>query len=80
MNPARLPKAPRSTGSGPRARRRTCPSGSLAAGANIPVLKKIAEHQPRLKLHIDHPGRGGGGSGITHGAAFADLLAMLALA
>src|SRR3989442_1440712 len=39
-----------------------------------------AVRHPRLKLHIDHLGRGGGGSGATDDAVFADLKEMLALA
>ncbi|MBI2206578.1 MAG: amidohydrolase family protein [Candidatus Rokubacteria bacterium] len=56
------------------------PVGLLAAGAHMAVLATIAERHPRLKLHIDHLGRGGGGAGITDDAAFADLEDMLALA
>ncbi|HEU4367366.1 MAG TPA: amidohydrolase family protein [Methylomirabilota bacterium] len=56
------------------------PVGLLAAGGNMAVLARIAERHPRLKLHIDHLGRGGGGAGITDDAAFADLGEMLALA
>jgi len=55
------------------------PVGLLANGANIAVLGKIAARYPRLKLHIDHIGRGGG-SGAKDDAAFADLPDMLALA
>ena len=44
------------------------------------ALAKIAERHPRLKLHIDHLGRHGGGTGGTDDAAFADLKDMLALA
>jgi len=55
------------------------PVGLLANGANIGVLGKIAARYPRLKLHIDHIGRGGG-SGAKDDAAFADLPDMLALA
>ena len=54
----------RSTGSGRRARRRDCPSGSWPAG-NMAALAKIAERHPGLKLHIDHIGRGGGGAGVN---------------
>ena len=56
-----------------------CPSGCWPAGS-MAALAKIAERHPRLKLHIDHLGRGGGGSGITDDAAFADLADTLALA
>ena len=52
----------------------------LLAGGNMAALTKIAERHPRLKLHIDHLGRHGGGTGITDDAAFADLKEMLALA
>src|SRR3989475_3104578 len=56
------------------------PVGLLASGAHMTVLGTIAERHPRLKLHIDHLGRGGGGSGATDDAVFADLKEMLALA
>src|SRR5439155_1251072 len=52
----------------------------LLAGGHMAALSKIAERHPRLKLHIDHLGRSGGGSGVTDDAAFADLKEMLALA
>src|SRR5204862_722308 len=52
----------------------------LLAGGNMAALAKIAERHPRLKLHIDHLGRSGGGSGVTDDAAFADLKDTLALA
>ncbi len=52
----------------------------LLAGGNMAALTKIAERHPRLKLHIDHLGRHGGGTGITDDAAFADLPDTLALA
>ena len=52
----------------------------LLAGGQMAALKKIAERHPRLKLHIDHLGRSGGGTGVTDDAAFADLPEMLALA
>ena len=52
----------------------------LLAGGNMAALAKIAERHPRLKLHIDHLGRSGGGGGVTDDAAFADLPDMLALA
>ena len=54
--------------------------GLLASGPNMPVLAKIAERHPGLKLHIDHLGRGGGGQGVKDDAAFANLGDMLALA
>ena len=46
----------------------------------MPALAKIAERHPRLKLHIDHLGRHGGGTGLADDAAFADLKDTLALA
>jgi predicted TIM-barrel fold metal-dependent hydrolase len=52
----------------------------LLAGGNMAALAKIAERHPGLKLHIDHLGRHGGGTGITDDAAFADLKDTLALA
>jgi predicted TIM-barrel fold metal-dependent hydrolase len=52
----------------------------LLAGGNMPALAKIAERHPRLKLHIDHLGRHGGGTGKADDVAFADLKDMLALA
>ena len=52
----------------------------LLAGGQMAALAKIAERHPRLKLHIDHLGRQGGGTGITDDAAFADLKDTLALA
>jgi predicted TIM-barrel fold metal-dependent hydrolase len=52
----------------------------LLAGGNMAALARIAERHPRLKLHIDHLGRGGGGGAGTDAAAFADLPDMLALA
>jgi predicted TIM-barrel fold metal-dependent hydrolase len=52
----------------------------LLAGGNMAAFRKIAERHPGLKLHIDHYGRAGGGSGSTGAAAFADLPEMLALA
>ena len=54
--------------------------GLLATGQHMPVLAKIAERHPGLKIHIDHLGRGGGGHGIKDDAVFADLGEMLALA
>ena len=56
------------------------PIGLLASGRNIKVLAKIAERHPRLKLHIDHVGRGGGRSEVKDDAAYANLGEMLALA
>ena len=52
----------------------------LLAGGNMAALAKIAERHPRLKLHIDHLGRTGGGGAGADDAAFADLPDMLALA
>jgi len=52
----------------------------LLAGGNMAAFESIAERHPRLKLHIDHLGRHGGGTGGTDDAAFADLKDMLALA
>src|SRR6267378_1133288 len=52
----------------------------LLAGGYMQALGKIAESHPRLKLHIDHHGRGGGAGGAKDDAAFADLPEMLALA
>ena len=52
----------------------------LLAGGNMAAFGRIAERHPGLKLHIDHYGRAGGGSGVTDEAAFADLPDMLALA
>jgi predicted TIM-barrel fold metal-dependent hydrolase len=49
----------------------------LLAGGNMAAIAKIAERHPRLKLHIDHLGRHGGGTDDT---GFADLREMLALA
>ena len=56
------------------------PVGLLATGDTIKVLREIAKRHPRLKLHIDHIGRGGGRAGLKDDAAFADLGDMLALA
>ncbi len=56
------------------------PIGLLASEGNITVLGKIAERHPRLKLHIDHIGRGGGRAGVKDDAAYANLGEMLALA
>jgi predicted TIM-barrel fold metal-dependent hydrolase len=52
----------------------------LLAGGHMADLGKIAARHPGLKLHIDHHGRGGGGSAGTDDAAFANLGEMLALA
>ncbi len=52
----------------------------LLGGGHMADLGQIAERHPGLKLHIDHYGRGGGGSAGTDDAAFADLGEMLALA
>jgi len=52
----------------------------LLAGAHMAAFGKIAERYPRLKLHIDHLGRAGGGGAGTDDAAFADLKEMLGLA
>jgi predicted TIM-barrel fold metal-dependent hydrolase len=54
--------------------------GLLAGGSNLAALAKIAERHPRLKVHIDHLGRGGGGHGQKDDTAFANLGEMLALA
>jgi predicted TIM-barrel fold metal-dependent hydrolase len=56
------------------------PIGLLASGGNINALGKIAERHPRLKLHIDHIGRGGGRADLKDDAAYANLGEMLALA
>ena len=52
----------------------------LLAGGHMADLGKIAARHPGLKLHIDHYGRGGGGSAGTDDAVFANLGEMLALA
>jgi predicted TIM-barrel fold metal-dependent hydrolase len=52
----------------------------LLAGGHMAELGTIAACHPGLRLHIDHCGRGGGGSAGTDDAAFADLGEMLALA
>ena len=52
----------------------------LLAGGHMAALGSIAERHPGLKLHIDHCGRGGGGSAGKDDATFADLGEMLALA
>lgn len=56
------------------------PVGLLATGSHMAVLAKIAERHPRLKLQIDHIGRGGGASPLKDEAAYANLPDMLALA
>ena len=56
------------------------PVGLLASGDRIAAVGKIAERHPRLKVHIDHIGRGGGASKNKDDAAYADLGNMLALA
>src|SRR5256886_4785037 len=50
----------------------------LLAGGNMAALTKIAERHPGLKLHIDHLGRHGGGTRVTHDAAFAHVKGTLA--
>jgi predicted TIM-barrel fold metal-dependent hydrolase len=52
----------------------------LLAGGHMAAFGKIAERHPGLKIHIDHCGRAGGGSGATDDPVFADLPEMLALA
>lgn len=52
----------------------------LLAGGNMKAFGAIAERHPGLKLHIDHHGRAGGGTGVTDDTAFADIEDMLALA
>jgi predicted TIM-barrel fold metal-dependent hydrolase len=52
----------------------------LLAGGHIAAFGQIAARHPGLKLHIDHLGRAGGGTGVTDEAAFADLPEMLSLA
>jgi predicted TIM-barrel fold metal-dependent hydrolase len=54
--------------------------GLHATGKNIPVFGDIARRHPRLKMHIDHIGRGGGRADLKDDAAYADLSEMLALA
>src|SRR4030095_12068280 len=44
----------------------------LLAGGQMAALAKIAERHPRLKLHIDHLGRHGGGTGLTDSGGVAD--------
>jgi predicted TIM-barrel fold metal-dependent hydrolase len=62
------------------AERAGLPVGLLASGGHMAVLAKIAQRHPRLKLQIDHLGRGGGASPLKDDAAYADLPDMLALA
>jgi predicted TIM-barrel fold metal-dependent hydrolase len=52
----------------------------LLAGGHMAAFGRIAERHPGLRLHIDHHGRAGGGTGAADNAAFADLPEMLALA
>jgi predicted TIM-barrel fold metal-dependent hydrolase len=52
----------------------------LLAGGHMAAFGAIAEKHPRLKLHIDHMGRGGGAQPKKDDDAFADLDEMLALA
>src|SRR4029077_11950713 len=47
--------------------------GLLARGATLAAFGKIARKPPRLKMHIDHIGRGGGGGGVKDDALYADL-------
>ena len=54
--------------------------GLLASGQNIAAFGKIAEQHPRLKIHIDHIGRGGGRADKKDDAAYSDLSEMLVLA
>ncbi|OGT80866.1 MAG: hypothetical protein A3H91_17165 [Gammaproteobacteria bacterium RIFCSPLOWO2_02_FULL_61_13] len=54
--------------------------GLLASGANMAALARVAAAHPRLKLLVDHLGRGGAAKRISDDAAFADLNEMLALA
>ncbi len=54
--------------------------GLLASGNNIAAFGRIAERHPRLKMHIDHIGRGGGRADAKDDAAYANLPEMLALA
>ena len=54
--------------------------GLLASGKNIVAFGNIARKHPRLKMHIDHIGRGGGRAELKDDAAYADLSEMLALA
>jgi predicted TIM-barrel fold metal-dependent hydrolase len=50
---------------------------ALAAGDFLPIVGRVAERHPRLKLIIDHLGRAGS---TRDGAAFANLPELLALA
>jgi len=54
--------------------------GLLASGKNLEAFGQIARNHPRLKMHIDHIGRGGGRADKKDDAAYADLPDMLALA
>jgi len=54
--------------------------GLLASGKNIAAFGNIARKHPRLKMHIDHIGRGGGRADLKDDAAYADLSEMLVLA
>jgi predicted TIM-barrel fold metal-dependent hydrolase len=54
--------------------------GLLASGEKMAAFRKIAERYPRLRMHIDHIGRGGGRADKKDDAAYADLPEMLALA
>jgi predicted TIM-barrel fold metal-dependent hydrolase len=54
--------------------------GLLASGKNIAAFGNIARKHPRLKMHIDHIGRGGGRADLKDDAAYADLSDMLVLA
>jgi predicted TIM-barrel fold metal-dependent hydrolase len=56
------------------------PVGVLISGNKIATLAKIAAKHPRLKVHIDHLGRGGGRADKKDDAAYADLKDMLGLA
>ena len=55
------------------------PLGLMASGANMAVMARLASAYPRLKLVVDHLGRGGAAA-AKDDAAFADLDEMLALA
>ena len=56
------------------------PLGLMPSGPNIAVMARIAAAHPRLKLIVDHLGRGGVARKLTDDAVFADLDEMLALA
>ncbi len=60
----------------PAAERAKLPVG-LAAGAFLPLVGRVAERHPELRLLVDHMGRTGG---TTDAAAFANLPQLLALA